>query len=187
MSKYPIERNGLGAWLNERGLLGAGVEVGCANGQFTAIVAEVWDGRELAMVDPWKKQDSSVYREITNEITDFDSWKSQCLELAKKDRRIRLIQKLSVDGADHFAPQSLDWVYLDGNHSYLDFSQDLNCWWPKIRPGGILGGHDCLNKLDEGWHCEVKSALDDWCDSLGLEYHVTPCTSFWIIKPVLVK
>ena len=188
MSKaYPVDRDQLGEYLNEHGLTGSGVEVGCANGQYTARVAASWRGKELWMVDPWVKQDSSIYREITNDITDFNSWMDQCNKLAESDDRIRVMQNLSVDGAKRFQNESLDWVYLDGNHSREAVSDDLAAWWPKIKPGGIIGGHDFVDKDDEGWYCQVEMAVREWTRKMGLEFHVTNCTSWWVLKPVLAK
>ena len=39
-------------------------------------------------------------------------------------------------------PNNLDFAYIDGNHSYESVKQDIQNYFPKIKPGGILGGHD---------------------------------------------
>jgi len=47
--------------------------------------------------------------------------------------------------AEYFASipdRSLDWVYVDGAHTYADVARDLWQAWSKIRAGGILCGHD---------------------------------------------
>jgi len=38
---------------------------------------------------------------------------------------------------------SLDLVFIDGDHSYEQTLRDIRNWLPKVRPGGILCGHDC--------------------------------------------
>lgn len=45
-----------------------------------------------------------------------------------------------------FADASVDFVYLDGDHGGAAVRRDLEAWFPKIRPGGVLAGHDYLNK-----------------------------------------
>jgi predicted O-methyltransferase YrrM len=49
---------------------------------------------------------------------------------------------LSVDAAKEFAHESLDFIYIDATHTFEAVSQDLLAWWPKLKPGGLMAGHD---------------------------------------------
>ena len=42
----------------------------------------------------------------------------------------------------HFEDESLDFVYIDGFHEFDYVMSDLIFWTPKVRPGGIVAGHD---------------------------------------------
>ena len=44
-----------------------------------------------------------------------------------------------------FENESIDWIYIDGNHSYEFVKEDLNNWWPKIKPGGFMCGDDYID------------------------------------------
>jgi hypothetical protein len=44
--------------------------------------------------------------------------------------------------AENFANGSCDVIFLDGNHSKPKIRQDICAWWPKVRAGGLLAGHD---------------------------------------------
>jgi predicted O-methyltransferase YrrM len=58
---------------------------------------------------------------------------------------------LSAEAATMFENGSLDFVYLDADHSFESAWQDLSVWYPKVRIGGILAGHDFLDgELPEG-------------------------------------
>ena len=48
----------------------------------------------------------------------------------------------SLEAADLFENNSLDFVYFDTNHSFSYLTQELKKWYPKLKPGGILAGHD---------------------------------------------
>jgi predicted O-methyltransferase YrrM len=64
-----------------------------------------------------------------------------------------------VDVATRFPDASLDWVYLDGNHDLLHVIQDLYAWLPKIRPGGIISGHDFLQRKRDAYEVHVVEAV----------------------------
>ena len=49
---------------------------------------------------------------------------------------------MSSDDAVSSLPEELDFVYVDGNHAGRQVERDLSNYWPKIRPGGVIGGHD---------------------------------------------
>jgi predicted O-methyltransferase YrrM len=56
--------------------------------------------------------------------------------------RVRLIVADSVSAAALFAPASLDFVFIDGDHSRAAVLADIAAWLPKLKPGGLLAGHD---------------------------------------------
>lgn len=56
----------------------------------------------------------------------------------------------SVGAANAFEDESLDVVYIDADHKWWSVVQDLAAWWPKLRRGGVMLGHDFhLNELME--------------------------------------
>ena len=44
--------------------------------------------------------------------------------------------------AKKFEDESLDFVFIDADHHYDSVKQDIEVWWPKVKQGGILAGHD---------------------------------------------
>src|SRR5262245_1870986 len=114
-----LRRQELGSYLNEAGLTGAGVEVGAQAGDFARQVLAQWQGRSLTLIDPWAGQAPSTYLDVTNgSATQQELRRAACKLLAQRDPRVKLLQALSPAAANQFEDQSLDWVYLDGNHSF---------------------------------------------------------------------
>lgn len=68
------------------------------------------------------------------------------------------IAKPSVEAAQEFEDGSIDFVFIDGDHTYPSVANDLNAWVRKVRPGGIIAGHD----YDEYWKNHVIAAVDDF-------------------------
>lgn len=55
--------------------------------------------------------------------------------------RADIIKTTSEDAANRFKGL-LDFIFIDGDHSYERCYQDLNLWYDKVRPGGLFSGHD---------------------------------------------
>ena len=61
------------------------------------------------------------------------------------DKKVKLIRKFSAEAMLDFEDNSIDWIYIDGNHSYEFVKEDLNGWWPKLKSGGYLCGDDYID------------------------------------------
>jgi predicted O-methyltransferase YrrM len=73
--------------------------------------------------------------------------------------RRRVIRMRSVVAATHYKNESLDFVFLDADHNYEAVQADIAAWLPKVRPGGILCGHDYANEAYPLWG--VARAVDE--------------------------
>jgi len=62
------------------------------------------------------------------------------------------IEKDSIEASKLFSDNEIDFVFVDANHSYEAVIEDLKHWYPKLKPGGIIAGHDF-------WADSVRSAV----------------------------
>ena len=148
--------------LRTLGLAGDGVEIGVRAGHFSAEILQVSWLRRLFAVDPWHAIDDHVYVDITNTTPEGHerNYRETAARLARFGDRAQLLRMTSAEAAPCFPDRSLDFVYIDGNHSFAACAEDIALWWPKVRSGGILAGHDYLDcRLPEGGF-GVKSAVD---------------------------
>jgi len=183
MTTILLSRDVFGLWLNDEGLLGEGVEVGCAFGHNAATILSQWKGQRLYLVDPWVRQPPEVYREDT-ETVDYEQWYKDCCALAERDPRAVIRREFSVEAAKGFEDGSLDFAYIDGNHSYGAVLADLDAWWGKIKPRGVLCGHDLYQATEPPHFCEVESAVTRWMHEHSQPFQFTPaCSSWWSRKP----
>eukprot|EP01031_Cornospumella_fuschlensis_P025083 gene25083-30297_t len=127
------------------GLLGEAVEVGVRDGEFSDWILQNWKGKKLHVVDPWLAQDNSLYKDVSNVQQKEQDERYEMV----KDRltrahagRFEIHRKYSTDAAKEVPDNSLDFVYVDARHDYAGVKEDLEAWWPKLRPGGLLAGHD---------------------------------------------
>lgn len=175
-------REALGFWLNKFGLVKVGAEIGCAYGGLARIMSVQWQGEKYWMIDPWKPQDKEIYKERQETKEKYESWFEDCASLSKVDPRFTLLRKLSVKAAPMFENNSLDFAYIDGNHAYPNVLEDMDLWWPKVKPNGILAGHDFYTTTGHGVFNEVEAAVNLWTKEHALKFTVTPCSSWWIYK-----
>jgi len=56
-----------------------------------------------------------------------------------------------------FENESVDFLFIDGDHRYEGIRTDLHNWFPKIKKGGIISGHDYFEPT-----CGVKKAVDEF-------------------------
>ncbi len=52
------------------------------------------------------------------------------------------MRQSSVEAARSFDDESLGLVFIDGNHDVDSVGADIAAWWPKLRRGGVMLGHD---------------------------------------------
>lgn len=64
-----------------------------------------------------------------------------------------------------------DSVYIDANHAEEYIASDLRCWWPLVRPGGTIAGHD----YSANW-VSVMNAVNN---AFGKNFRVLPDTRLW--------
>jgi len=61
------------------------------------------------------------------------------------ETNINVIKGCSWEVADNFLDCSLDYVFIDADHQYESVKKDILAWLPKIKPGGIIAGHDYVS------------------------------------------
>lgn len=140
LEKCPIckDRGDFPLLLNSLGLVGEGVEVGVWEGDFAKIILSKWGGL-LYLVDPWEKLED--YDDPRRDWFTPQVYTNLLRNLRVYEGRYVPCKNFSVDAAK-LLPDELDFVYLDANHNYEFVKQDIAAWYPKIRKGGLLAGHD---------------------------------------------
>lgn len=164
LCSHMSSRNQLGQMLNNLDLRGEAVEIGTHRGEFAAILLSSWEGRKLTCVDPWwtDKNSPEWYADQARLLwgtTDHELSARTVLE--EFGDRCKLMKDLSSDVTPSFKDESLDLVYIDGDHREQAVLQDLRMWWPKLRPGGVMAGHDFVmpGEPHGGWGRGIQAAL----------------------------
>jgi hypothetical protein len=198
-------RSHLGALLEQEGCLRVGLEVGSYRGANANELLTVWPSAwAVVMVDPWASQPNASYGDILSaDQTTMDAVKlAAWVANAKHGPRAVLWPSFGSDAAAKLAGTPLDYVYLDARHDYTSVTEDLDSWWPLLRVGGVLAGHDFLDAglRNDGntWEVQpdgsrradmlaVRGAVEKFFERRSIDVRVThqgeAYPSFYAAKP----
>jgi hypothetical protein len=144
-------------------------EVGIGYGTHAKYILKTTNIEKLILVDPTKyypndgfatdimNQEAEIPGNNFNELYDLIK-----KELSPWNDRYTWFRKESLTITNDDVPdESLDCVFVDGDHSYAAVVKDLPFWWNKVRSGGKLLG-------DDYWMPEVAKAVHEFANSKGL-------------------
>lgn len=151
------------------------VEVGTHRGQFAEQLARARDGGKLWCIDPWTSYPGAEL--LTGGGVDREADLNIAYSTLKqhiRDGRVELFRGTSADATLRFKDSSTDLVYIDGDHSYDAVWHDLQAWWPKVKPGGLLAGHDFICPGDVDVWPGVQKAVLAFADRHALDIWLVP-------------
>jgi hypothetical protein len=114
-------------------------EVGVFAGESSRVFMESGRVKVLYGVDPWDFQEDNIYGAEWDGATIERSFDQVIMDFPGQ---VFKIKGFSPQAAEHFAAGELDAVYIDGDHAYAAVAADIHAWWPKVREGGVMAGHD---------------------------------------------
>lgn len=119
------------------------VEIGSYCGESGEIIASIFPNSTLNCVDPWSKytEDDYTWNLDEQEAELKQAEKLFDLVLAKYPN-IKKNKMPSLQYVDSLQHESIDFVYIDGNHQYSSVKEDLENWSKKVKVGGVIAGHD---------------------------------------------
>ncbi|HVP24111.1 MAG TPA: class I SAM-dependent methyltransferase [Conexivisphaerales archaeon] len=99
-------------------------------------------------------------RRAVRELKDHEQIVKRFLELAELTSHVNLVKSIGQERASHYEDGSLDFVFFDTAHTYEDTASILRLYLPKLRPGGVIAGHDFYPPY-EGHMLAVRDVLGD--------------------------
>lgn len=154
-----------------------GAEIGVAHGGHSLTILETTKVKKLYCIDPYKHQDN--YNDPMNlSQKDFDQLFSKTQNRLKSHKkRVEFIRKFSAEASES-VKDTLDFIYIDGDHSYEGVKSDIENWYRKIRVGGTISGHDYGHVNFPG----VKKAVDSYFKRFNYKINVEDGGVWWVEK-----
>lgn len=130
-------------------------EIGVQAGVYSESLSNVLQPDELCLIDCWKvleDQEDPVRNYWAQQYTDQQA-QDRCYAIVKEkfanNSNVKVIKEFSKEASQLFPDEYFDLVYIDANHTYQSVSADLELWFPKVKKGGILAGHDYFNDAQD--------------------------------------
>ena len=169
-----------------------GVEIGVSLGNNALNILQNLQIKKLYLIDPYLKYDDYNETEFHDTLpVGGRTWKLYNQNQKEQNKnfthakntlkeyksKIKFIRKKSEDTADSIPNHSLDFAYIDGNHNYKYVEKDIKLFYQKIKPGGVLGGHN-YQIVIEG----VVEAVDEFVEKNNIELFTKP-DDWWVVCP----
>ncbi|CAE7230838.1 unnamed protein product [Symbiodinium pilosum] len=151
-------------------------EIGVWYGDVSAYLLSEFPNLRMLLVDPYHLRVEGAAEDqpqgLPVEALDIGTQRTQPF----RNRATHLLQH-SVEAASWVSRSSMDLVYVDGDHSYEGAASDLAAWWPILRVGGAMVGHDYTIT----WPGVVR-AVNEFADAHGLDVNFST-ELWWFLKP----
>ncbi len=132
----------------------AGVEIGVDKGEFSEKLCQA--GLTIYAIDPWLNYPEYFKRQRQDRLD--ETYEATKRRLAPYTCTI--IRKTSMEAVKNFTDESLDFVYIDGNHEFKYVTEDIYEWSKKVKQGGVISGHDYTYSVpSHAYSCHVKHVL----------------------------
>lgn len=153
-------------------------EIGIWKGELSRMILEKCKPESLILVDPlsYELNNQPNYTCTMDEpiMTQKDWDKFALEELTDKicSEKVIFHRMTSLEATKLVEDESLDFVFIDGMHTYEAVKEDIKAWLPKIKKGGILSGDDYRGKHAK----KVQPAVDELLDN------VTNIARTWFVE-----
>ena len=155
-----LPRNGayleIGSWLGLSSIIVA-----------NSLLAKLNFGAKIYCVDTWLGSEEHQQMAIIKEDRLYENFLSN-IEKSGVSGFISPIRGKSVEIAARFPDNSLDVLFIDGDHSFEGCYADLLAWYPKVTREGRILGHDAAES------CGAYQAVTQFCQERALKFKIFP-------------
>lgn len=138
MPVYNIKREQLIELMPKEGTT---AELGVGRGNFSKIILEIANSKLHYCVDLWAPIDKTIQGKY---FTNQEGWDQRYNDVKEKLKswNVQYVKDLTYNIPNYCNPKTLDWVYIDGDHTYNGCMKDLQSVKELVKDNGMILGHD---------------------------------------------
>ena len=161
-----------------------GAEIGVHKGDFSARILDIVNPKKLYLIDPWLCFDEDTYDNSwygkTTAQKELDNRYESVKNKFSTNNNVSILRKLSYNAANDIPDNSLDFVYIDGDHTFKGVCADFDAFYPKVKKGGYICGDDYTNK--SWWGSGVIDAVEHNLNTKAIKLHSIIKSQYCCIK-----
>jgi len=138
-----------------------GAEIGVWKGEYSELFCKA--SLIHYAIDPWVSYKGYSVAGGNTLSTQYERAK----KLLEPYKNCTIIKKTSMDALADFKDESLDYVYIDGNHGFRYIAEDLVEWSKKVKKGGVISGHDYVY-FPESTDSYVRYMVDTYTQAFDI-------------------
>jgi len=119
-----------------------GCELGVSEGETLFNLLNENEDLFMYGVDIWELQDDNKLETYEHENSLKKRKEIVFDELQKYSSRVKIYEERTDEAHAHFEDESLDFIFIDADHTYETVKRDIELWAPKVQKEGIIFGHD---------------------------------------------
>lgn len=151
--KKQIKSMNRARFLNKMPKGGVAIEIGVWRGEFSRKILDALEPKKLCLIDPWKSfedHDDAAFsgREAAEKMDEIYEDVVRLYADEIKSKQVLVMREMSLDALKKFKNETINFAYVDGDHSYEGVKADLAALMPKMAPGGIMAFDDYHRR---GW------------------------------------
>lgn len=149
-------------------------EIGVREGQNTIAMLKFMNINRIFMIDGYQPYYSNEHDHSSAEEQDI-WYRNMFTYMTPYLPSVTFISKPSALASLLFPEECLDYAYIDANHSEESVYEDMGLWYPKVKEGGVLGGHD----IDDERFPGVRRAVERFCSERNINFN--PQKNDWVV------
>mgnify|MGYP001034683925 CR=1 FL=1 len=128
-----------------------GAEIGVHLGNYADKIINISKPKQFYLIDPWKIVDGNGYdnslygKNLTSQEELDDRYKS-VVDRFKDFDNVHILREFSNIAAAQIPDDSLDFIYIDGDHTFDGVCKDFDIFYSKIKPYGFIYGDDYTDR-----------------------------------------
>lgn len=164
-------------------------EIGVFTGALSSRLLARRNDLRLIMIDSWGDGFAPDYRASTDfharmaKAEHEECFLSAQAAVRFANERVTILRGTSREMADRIQDSSLDLAFIDADHTYEGCKADILAYYSKVKPGGLISGHDYANTEWE-FGPTVKRAVDEFVQSHGLTLELGENWTWFAKKPM---
>ena len=143
------------------------------------------DSTLAVAVDSWIDDGILARNDKRYAQKELDNQYNELKESLKDKPFVKIIRDYSFNAVKQFSDECFDFIYIDADHTFKGCYQDIIDWYPKVKKGGILCGHDYKAvrniRTKEGEILKLKYGVIEAVDKFTKEKNL----EFFILKPIV--